>query len=113
VDDLAEFLAARLDESEVRLRAVNSAIEVAPAWPSIDHLLADLEGKRAIMRMHRPLWPDDGDPLCGICGDPSMELLRGSWPCATLRVLVQPWADDPTFDPRWSLPGGLEPPRWL
>jgi hypothetical protein len=68
-------------------------------------VLAEVEAKRRIIEEHLPmqihLEAVDKTPRCNQCGD-SRGRFR-TYPCPTLRLLAQPYADHPDFDPDWRL----------
>jgi hypothetical protein len=105
--DLIDYMEDRWDEDEESLRDVLAAVAIDRC--AIDpellcRLLSDLSAKRYLLRLHRPIWPDDDQPCCQVCGDPMLESSRAPWPCATLLALSQPFAYDRTLDPAWRLP---------
>jgi hypothetical protein len=100
--ELVAFLTARYDEEEDAARiaaATPDAAQNITRWHPA-HVLADIAAKRAIVEEHTCQCPD---PDCGDCGacsgyhhaDPTPA------PCTTLRLLVQPYAERPDFDPQW------------
>lgn len=134
---IVEFVRARLDEDEGvargeitrrevwqrkidQMRRVGEMIGVglvdfdgpgAPGDPV--RVLAEVEAKRRILKMHKPVpagygaeprW-EDRDYIPRVC--PSCGVSDG-WrdvvaPCPTLRALVLPYADHPDYDPVWTL----------
>lgn len=64
-------------------------------------VLADVAAKRAILALH------SGVIVCDVCRDISPYLAAGDsggapWPCDTILLLAQPFADHPDFDPAWK-----------
>jgi hypothetical protein len=103
--DVVDYLTARWNEDETSLRQLIGELTGGPGWGADStlpiRLVADLASKRHIVRLHRPLWPEEHEPLCQVCGDPMMDLARAPWPCATVMAMVQPFATYPDFDPGW------------
>jgi hypothetical protein len=128
VTTLIEFLRARLDEDEAAARAASPGRWVAAgtcigsedhgtmarmAVPSgmyrkrvadAEHIarwdparvLADCAAKRALLAQHART-EHEGHAWCGHCyGEPA-------WPCTDLRIMAQPYADRPGFDPAWMV----------
>jgi len=75
------------------------------------YILADIAAKRAILALHAPKdrqpWGiGNGWQECVVCFDPGTEAGEytwETWPCPTLRALVQPYAEHPDFDPTWRV----------
>lgn len=66
------------------------------------HVLADIAAKRAILALHTCQCPDPDCRDCGECSgahhaDPTPA------PCGTVKVLAQPHAEHPDFDPAWKV----------
>jgi hypothetical protein len=64
--------------------------------------LADVAAKRMILDAHESLWttgplPLRSAPACKTC---SSEV--EGWPCTTLRLLAQPYAEHPDYDESWK-----------
>jgi hypothetical protein len=116
---ITEFLTARLDEDEAVARA---ALHVPGSdefnWSDVDYnsvvadahglrwkperVLADVAAKRAIVEEHTCQCPDPGCGDCGACsGDHHADPTPA--PCTTVRLLAQPYADHPDFDPAWRV----------
>jgi hypothetical protein len=126
---ITEFLTARYDEAEAAARA---AMDVEPAYAHYggtaaeaflalavsegeteeaaahferwrpEHVLADIAAKRAILALHTCQCPDPDCRDCGECSgahhaDPTPA------PCGTVKVLAQPHAEHPDFDPAWKV----------
>ena len=79
------------------------AVIVGPA-----RVLAECESKRRIVELHVSTSPsDDGGTECDQCS--FHEAYEGfndysePAPCMTLRILAQPYADHPDYDPAWRL----------
>jgi hypothetical protein len=79
-------------------------------WP--ERVLASCAALRAIVKLHRheeasshvPRYEDDEPFGCVICAQPTGSWI--TWPegwCLTLRLLAQPYADHPVFDPAWRV----------
>jgi hypothetical protein len=109
---LVQFLTARLAEEHAAAQAAYdrpSGYRILGTPETEDHfalwkparVLADLDAKRGIMALHEPYEYEDVDDLhCAVCGD----VPQVPYPCGTLLVLVQPYADHPDFDPAWAIP---------
>lgn len=121
MSDLTEFLLARVGEDEAVAWLVAAQqgdrpdtndgyhwhdeydlLHIAPA-----RVLADCEAKRRIVGLHARIdtslygYPG-GDQIkatCHACRSTTLD----NWPCPTLRLLAQPYADHPDFDERWRL----------
>lgn len=101
---IPEFLTARCDEDEERASSGWSSLR-DERWMTTNEgrsiltpsaVLADIAAKRAIMEEH-----PDGDGYCGQ-GDYSGTVGCGwLWPCITLRLLAQPYAEHPDYGPAW------------
>lgn len=123
--DLVEFLRARLDEDEQTatktLRAYQHVFGITHYFPA-NHdssvamtprvALAEVEAKRRIIDLHGP---EDASPfydvdqlwVCAECG-PDEDVMfrtkgRGNYPCPTLRLLAQPYADHEAFQHEWRI----------
>ena len=105
-----------MDHTEVAA----AAVEVPDAWVSAGReaegfasakviyderrVLAECESKRAIVALHAA-YPTPQEMTygtiiaCSTCG--SVDDSPVEWPCDTLRLLAQPYADHPDFDPAW------------
>jgi len=109
MDDLAAFLAARLDEDEARIVPVGSpgyceddaeGIHLTPA-----RVLREVAAKRAILELHHirriGTWP-----VCTHCRpvDPEYtdDLTSEPWPCRTLRALAAVYSDHPGYRQEWA-----------
>lgn len=113
---ITEFLTARLDEDERRapmyreitgwLAAMFGPVdasmkEVQPGMAAqialartADRIDADIAAKRAIAALHEPV-DEEPDGWCNLCdGD--------GWPCATMALLAQPYANHPDYDESWK-----------
>lgn len=69
-------------------------------------VLAEIAAKRAILDLHELVTPHDDDDLAPWReSQPGLQLCREcDWkpfPCPTVRLLAQPYADHPDFDPTW------------
>jgi hypothetical protein len=116
VADLLAYVEARLAENEAAMRdlllpaadassGAPIAARIAPAeiGPGLPlRLSAVMAGLRAVLSLHFPVWPDEGEPLCHVCGDPDLEMARAPWPCSTLLVIAREFAEHPGFDGSWS-----------
>ena len=108
MSDLAEFLAARLDEDEAYAKASKPLREAAMEmlgsdWPTGrlagDRMLREVEAKRVILAEHDP------EPW----GESHPELLRcpghgewwETWPCVEVRALAVVYSDHPDYDETW------------
>lgn len=114
---ITEFLNARYDEDEEAVTRWDIALyednQGVPAWiinarglVSPDHSLADIAAKRAIVAWCSERdkvyiggngWDDPTDLKSYIDGD-----YRRPGDTPILRMLVQPYAAHPDFDPRWA-----------
>lgn len=67
-------------------------------------VLAEVEAKRKIIEEHLPV-SAFGFADCRSCrdllGPGQMAASANSWPCRTVTLLAQPYADHPDFDPAW------------
>lgn len=129
MSDLVAFLRARLDEDEAEARAAEGRWIAADgtrieaegdgtlarmAVPSgmyaqrraaAAHIvrwdparvLAEVAAKRAILDEHAA--DPDALGLCQMCG--CGDHYRVKVPCPTLRIIAQPYAGHPEFDPAW------------
>jgi Family of unknown function (DUF6221) len=100
VTDPTAFLSARLDEDEQE-----AASFAGP--PSLrDRQRREVEAKRAILAIHRPVWNDyvDGDGIeratheCRECRPPGTP---DNWPCRTVKALAAVWSDHPDYRQEW------------
>lgn len=71
-------------------------------------VLAECAAKRRLVELHALFMAFDRYPTCDSCGPAEdvqfqVEHQGRTWPCTTLRVLAQPYADRPGFDPAWAL----------
>lgn len=94
---IVEFLTARLDEMEARYLAEDER--------NMRYEFADIAAKWAIIDMHAVV-ARTGD--CAVCL--AVELVWNDWedvaakhPCETLRLLAQPFAGHPDFNPTWRV----------
>lgn len=55
--------------------------------------------QRHVVMTHRPLMDEAGRMRCGTCDDPG----AGSWPCASMLLLANEWADHHEFRAEWAL----------
>jgi len=122
MDDLAAFLAARLDEDETIARAAGScdwyddiddsvplADERNHAWRFAPaRVLREVAAKRAILaahRAHRYEGPYPSTPTCTVCITERKgyqeEWDDDEWPCATLRHLAAVYSDHPGYRQEW------------
>lgn len=91
----------------------DAIVEIAQEHAETVHqrsrVLAEVEAKRAIVALHapkdrRPWGIGNGWQECVVCFDPSTEAGEytwETWPCPTLRALVQSYADHPDCDEAW------------
>ncbi len=125
MSDIAAFIAARLDEDEAVIKAMDSpdaARDVVGLWSSnlgqetyltrylaqFDPLrmLREVAALRAIVAEHAPVWDDyvDGDDIeratyeCDVCAPPGTP---DNWPCRTVRHVASIWAGHPDYDLAW------------
>lgn len=104
---ITEFLTARLDE-ESRFWANPSAMRFGGVGLSalILRMRADIAAKRAIVAEHGLNTDLRGARLCRVCVDwaeSDVENLAELYPCRTLVLLTQPYAEHPDFDPAWRV----------
>jgi Family of unknown function (DUF6221) len=124
--DLAEFLAARLDEDE---RLARQALDepapedgrdirypypgrLARAMHDARHgparVLREVAARRAILAEHAATdWTAYGDRMCRRCvlddDEPHDEPYHWlPFPCPTLRALAAAYSDHPDYDPAWA-----------
>jgi len=116
---LTEFLLARIAEDE----AIAWRMTSAPYWNidtpdkasfihflDYDRILAECEAKRRIVERHHVR---EVSPSCAECGGytATADSVSGivhhgyaiPWPCPTLKFLVLPYADHPSYRPEWAL----------
>lgn len=60
-------------------------------------VLADVKATRRLVTMHGP--SDERNRWCDYCKGTE----HAEFPCETVRILAQPYADHPDFDPSWRL----------
>ncbi|MFE2073692.1 DUF6221 family protein [Streptomyces misionensis] len=126
MDDLVEFLRARLDEDEQVARAaagrnwldgdgwlMNEDMHIAEVGdrPTLVHIAAhdparvlrEIDAKRRIIAEHEMVPAGQGGKLgCDICvATPSWGPEVVSGPCTTLRLLALPYADRPGYRSEW------------
>ena len=129
--DLPDFLLQRIAEDEAVARAVSTSDWDATLdgrfivlWndnnPLAEHVarhdparvLAEVAAKRAIANLHAEVtgstafYGDDietphGSPACPTCG--TWGEYAVAWPCPTLRILAQPYADHADYEQAWAL----------
>lgn len=63
-------------------------------------VLADIAAKRAIVELHADTHECTGPTLVS---DPDLQEGDYGGPCTTLRLLAQPFAEHPDFDPAWRV----------
>lgn len=104
---LVEFLLARIGEEENAAKIAAGVPEAAmnlTRWHST-HVLADCEARRRIVELHAPL-DCEGVTVCSECGPDEdvrfrVEAYGRGWPCLTMRVLAQVYADHPDYREEW------------
>jgi hypothetical protein len=126
---ITEFLTARLDEDGevvVALRTRTPPRRHPKSWRadlttdeqgadgitlSPERMLAEVAAKRAIVVMHRQIrlrdipgagWKDVEKLVCEYDTDPDGSGYT-AYPCTTLQLLAQPYAEHPDFDPDWKI----------
>jgi hypothetical protein len=79
-------------------------------------VLAECAAKRRIVELHQPTAmlveltePGRRVPVCQTCGYPD-DKYGTEWPCGTLRILAQPYADRPGFPDEWRSVAEQIPP---
>ena len=123
---IVTFLTARFDEDEHHAQAARgwqtgSRHEGQPLDWSIhmdrwspDRVLADIAAKRAILKIHTPPgrlipgyevedWQHDQCPQCGYVEKWQHDEYGPTFPCLTVRLLAQPFADADGYDPSWAV----------
>jgi hypothetical protein len=102
VNELAEFLLARVAEDEAVARAargsgVHDDRPVVKEWIGLanpERMLVWSDARRRIVGLHHnPRALPDGPDLCLGCGHPE--------PCPTLRLMALPFADHPDYREDW------------
>ena len=120
MDDLVEFLRARLAEDAAVARAADARLgnvlnqvgysdsaaeadERHIARHSPARVLREVEAKRRIMECHEPWTASNGDITCGRCGREHIGGRPGGhFPCQTLRLLALPYSDHPDYRQEWA-----------
>lgn len=128
MDALIAFLTARLDEEQIAATMFAGDPDWSPEtlavlWgsrandPLIRHaayydparVLRELKAKRAIIAEHMmamPLRYAFDSPRCDVClsdrGRYPEDWHADLWPCRTLRILAETWADHPDFKRDWA-----------
>jgi Family of unknown function (DUF6221) len=100
VNELAEFLLARVGEDETTARAVrgsgvHDARPMVKEWIGLanpQRMLVWSDARRRIVALHRSSLPSAAGG-CGGCGRPT--------PCPTLRLMALPYADHPDYREEW------------
>lgn len=103
MNELAEFLLARVGEDEAVARAargsgVHDDRPVVKEWIGLanpERMLVWSDARRRIVALHQSgvVGSHDGLQSCGGCGHPE--------PCPTLRLMALPFADHPDFREDW------------
>lgn len=104
VNELAEFLLARVGEDEAVARAVRGSglhddRPVVKEWIGLanpERMLVWSDARRRIVGLHLNAPGNsgsDGTALCGGCSHPE--------PCPTLRLMALPFADHPDYREDW------------
>ncbi|MET9465815.1 DUF6221 family protein [Streptomyces sp. NPDC006544] len=130
MDDLVQFLRARLDEDELIARdasvgawtkaeapsifvmSANGLVAETSAFTDARHIarhdparvLAEVDAKRQILDVHAS--EDTGDPFdgCRTCSwRDYMDVLHVRWPCPTLRLMLTPYSDHPDYRAEWAI----------
>jgi hypothetical protein len=108
IDDLVEFLRARLDEDEHEAPTVHEMSNCAShetsydqcdcGWPA--RVLRDVEAKRAILAEHQPI-----SGRCRRCGPDAWNDFKERllWPCPTFRAAAAVYSDHRDYRPEWAL----------
>ncbi|MCX4540485.1 DUF6221 family protein [Streptomyces sp. NBC_01565] len=135
MDDLVQFLRARLDEDEQTARAatpgpwavdggsvyvgrpINEVVDYSESAAHIARhdparVLAEVDAKRQMLDIHAAM-DSKGERITG-CTTCSwrdyMDDLWVSWPCPTLRLMLIPYADHSDYRAEWAIqppdPGG-------
>lgn len=105
MNELAEFLLARVGEDEAVARAargsgVHDDRPVVKEWIGLanpERMLVWSDARRRIVALHRTATSAtaaaDSAAMCGGCGHPE--------PCPTLRLMALPFADHPDYREDW------------
>jgi hypothetical protein len=103
VNELAEFLLARVGEDEAVARAVRGSgvhddRPLVKEWIGVanpQRMLVWSDARRRIVALHRTATGagTDAAATCGGCGHPE--------PCPTLRLMALPFADHPDYREDW------------
>ena len=96
MNDLAEFVAARLDEAE-------ALAGKALIWQPL--ALRMVKAGRSIMSRHTPHQPAFGGPACNWCSedvDDRPQIAKERWPCPDVLSLAAVWSDHPDYDQEWA-----------
>ncbi|MFE4330153.1 DUF6221 family protein [Streptomyces sp. NPDC056831] len=116
MDDLVQFLRARLDEDARDAEAAGDSwygyepeqqiafVSVADARHIARHspfrVLSDIAAKLDLLELHEATDTKIGPgPVCMICDDLSGN--GPTHPCRTLRLLARPYADHPDYRDTW------------
>lgn len=103
---LVEFLERMLDERESGWKAHKRREDEGDeeklyhfGQRLADELLTDIQVKRRILQLHRPV---DGNRRCRCClGTLDPLPLGPQYPCETLRLLALPYAGHEAYNPAW------------
>ena len=121
MDDLVDFLKARLDEAEQDSQAL-----LAREGQSLVVLrlarerLAEVEAKRLMLKPHEPeptgyqdgrfIGFEQGDLMCAYCeslchshSGIMCDNPDAPWPCPTVRLLALPYAGHPDYRTEWQV----------
>ena len=107
--DLAEFVAARLDElAEADWHVMDCSGMPWPDGHCCDTqrwLARDVAAKRAILDRHMPHETAFDGPACNWCSedvDDRPQLWKQPWPCPDARSLAAVWNDHPDYRQEWA-----------
>jgi hypothetical protein len=111
-EDLAVFVAARLDEDEAAAKAVRGFYGGYDSGSAIfakrfgqARVLSEIAAKRAILGRHKPHETAFKGPACDWCSDDvddRPQLWKEPWPCPDARSLAAVWSDHPDYRPEWA-----------
>lgn len=121
MDDLIAFVRAQMDEDQEGLEywlGNLAATSQAAEW--VRHWLAEVVVKRRILELHEPqptgyvdgryVHGETGQLQCAYCAEQchsrsglSCDMPDAPWPCATVRLLIQPYAGREGWRDEWTV----------
>ena len=113
MEDLIAWLRAQLDEDERVIRGWASAcVHVEACFDGSsdfldrfteDRMLAEVDAKRQLMELHRPVRKRSTGSDGGVIEDCKMcDHFPAQYPCATMRLLALPYADRSGYRQEWA-----------